>query len=163
MIISILYSRLDHLSRALGNLENRLLNEINYLRTMINMLLPPLYQQHYFAQSNPKLYEPLESTTTTTTTTTATTPTSIDNGILNSSNETPESPPLLSDEAENQAQPLTSSPLTISAASTILNNLEENTVSDEAVKETMTERQLKFRPVQKKTNERNKPLPRYLI
>lgn len=128
---------------------------------MINLLLPPLYQQHYFAHPNPQLYEPLPSTTTATTSTTTTTaPPSINAATVNSSNETLESPPLQSDEAENRAQLHTSSPLTIFTASTISNNSKESTLSDESVTEIVTERQLKFRPVQKKINERMKPLPR---
>lgn len=49
----------DHLSRSFINLENRLLAELNHLRATINLLLPPSYQQHYFAQPNPTLYQPI--------------------------------------------------------------------------------------------------------
>lgn len=49
----------DHLTRSFINLENRLLAELNHLRATINLLLPPLYQQHYFAKSNPTLYQPI--------------------------------------------------------------------------------------------------------
>lgn len=54
----------DHLTRSFINLENRLLAELNHLRATINLLLPPLYQQHYFAQPNPTLYQPISSPAT---------------------------------------------------------------------------------------------------
>lgn len=55
----------DHLTRSFINLENRLLAELNHLRATINLLLPPLYQQHYFANPNPTLYQPIPIPTPT--------------------------------------------------------------------------------------------------
>lgn len=127
---------LDHLSRAFGNLENRLLSEINHLRSLVNLLLPPLYQQHYFAQPQPQLYQPLLIPTSTMqsvpVTATAILPTE----------ETPV------DQVQNE------SPISEQTSNTSINdtqNIRQIDDSTEAIP-ISTERILEFRPVQKRQN-----------
>lgn len=47
------------MSRAFSNLEQRFLNEINQLKAMLNLLLPLAYQNHFYAQAQPHLYQTL--------------------------------------------------------------------------------------------------------
>lgn len=132
----------EHLSQALGNLEHRLLNEINHLRAMINLLLPPLYQQHYFAKPKPELYQPFPPLSTLSLNST---------NIVGESNE--------SDQIQNES-PTTIKLMMNNATAPIepLNVSESATLATEDTTEPITERQLKFKPVQKKTGDRLKPL-----
>lgn len=133
----------DHLSQAFGNLEHRLLNEINHLRAMINLLLPPLYQQHYFAQPKPQLYQPILPLSTT---------------PLNSSNDL-KSPNEPIDLMQNES-PLNISSAIDSSATASIDKLNLNQVTttvsmeEDTTTEAITEKQLKFKPVQKKTGDR---------
>lgn len=147
MILKILA---EHLSRAFGNLEYRLLNEINHLRTMINMLLPPLYQQHYFAQPQPQLYQPLPSPTTNST-----------NIVKSTQVASPEkSTETASESNSNQLNEIQNeSPFAIqSTVRTSASSTDTPTTAHESAEATVlpTEKQLEFKPVQKKPHDRNK-------
>lgn len=103
---------------------------------MINLLLPPSYQQHYFAQPKPQLYQPILPFSTISLNST---------NNLKTSNET--------DPMQNE------SPMNISAASIDqLNLTEATTMPMEDTTETITEKQLQFKPVQKKTGDRFRQL-----
>lgn len=134
------------MSRAFGNLENRLLNEINHLKIMLNFLLPPMYQQHYFGQPQPQLYQPLQvPTPSSVTPATAFAKVPIETTTISQiQNESPmveESPAIIVNDTlkPNQTNNFTKN--------TTISNLKSNeTIS------TTTERILEFRPVQKKQN-----------
>lgn len=140
------FQSLDHLSRALGNLEHRLLNELNYLRSMINMLLPPLYQQHYFAQPQPQLYQPLPSP-----------PSNSSNSNSAQNSQTSEAVSHVSDQIQNES-PYSVSPTSPPTSTDV--PLTKNTTSAEDSTESITEKQLEFKPVQKKISDRNKSFPK---
>lgn len=138
------YSLQDHLSRAFGNLEYRLLNEINHLKAMLNLILPPPYQQHYFAQPQPQLYEspPTPTTEIPITPEPSTTKAwnSIDASVIDST-----------DSIQNES-PLVYQNVTLSTQDSS-NKTQPN--DDLVVASTMasaTEKMLHFRPVQKKTD-----------
>lgn len=117
-----------------------MLNEINHLRAMINLLLPPLYQQQYFAQPKPQLYQPLLPFSTIS---------------INSTND-----PKASNDSEQMQN---ESPINITSIVdnvTVANDdqqLKLNKVTPLAMEHTteaITEKQLEFKPVQKKTGDR---------
>lgn len=129
----------DHLSQAFANLEHRLLNEVNHLRGMINLLLPPLYQQHYFAQPKPQLYQPILPHSTTS---------------LNSANDSKSSN--ASDQLQNGSPTNISSAIDSTTASIDKFNVSQVTTvpMEEDATAAVTEKQLQFKPVQKKTGDR---------
>lgn len=136
---------IDHLSQAFANLEHRLLNEINHLRAMINLLLPPLYQQQYFAQPKPQLYQPIPALST-----------------LSSNSTNGSRSPNESDQIQNESPVNISSAAGSTTASIDTLNLSQATtlsVEDDTMGAT-TEKQLKFKPVQKKTVDRFRQLPK---
>lgn len=105
---------------------------------MINLLLPPLYQQHFFAQPQPQLYHPITAPTQNTTN-------------LQSINVTkPESNSEFSNQMQNE------SPLIAAQTEDPPNSVEESTFTTGYITEPTTEKQLEFRPVQKKMSERSK-------
>lgn len=134
---------LEHLGQAFGNLEHRLLNEINHLRAMINLLLPPLYQQQYFAQPKPQLYQPVLPTTTIS---------------LDSTNHS--KPANESDQMQNESPiNITSTVNNLTVPSGQQHQLNEITpLAVEHAAEASTEKQLEFKPVQKKTGDRLRQL-----
>lgn len=140
----------EHLSRAFTNLEYRLLTEINHLRSMINMLLPPLYQQHYFAQPQPYLYQPLSMPSTNSTNVVKSTQVA----PSENSSDLTENDSHQSNEIQNESPFAVGNP----AASTDTPNQKETTTIQESSEATIlpTEKQLEFKPVQKKPHERNK-------
>ncbi|XP_031640034.1 uncharacterized protein LOC116352001 [Contarinia nasturtii] len=143
----------DHLSRAFGNLEYRLLSEINHLRALINLLLPPLYQQQYFAQPQPQLYQPLPSIH----------PQSNLSNVVKST-QVAVQPEKTTDDPETSSQ---LDQIQNESPFAVLSNVDNST--DAPIKKSTTinetteptnftnEKHLEFKPVQKKTNERKKP------
>lgn len=140
----------EHLSHAFGNLEYRLLTEINHLRSMINLLLPPLYQQHYFAQPQPKLYQPLPLPSTNSTNVVK----SMQVSPSAKSSEVSESSAHQSNEIQNESPFAVATPIT----STDTPYQKEVTTVQESNEATIlpTEKQLEFKPVQKKPHDRSK-------
>lgn len=145
----------DHLSRAFGNLEYRLLHELNQLKAMLNLLLPPMYQnRHYFAQPHPALYQPLEPplpvATATTTAKPLTPPSPSINKSTSLADQVQNESPLAVDstthttEASARAEPLTTTSKTVDRADHV------------------SERILEFRPVPKKQTVRPKFVPKYV-
>lgn len=124
------------------------MNELNYLRSMINMLLPPLYQQHYFAQPQPQLYQPLPSP-----------PSNSSNSNSVQSSQTSEAVSHVSDQIQNES-PYSVSPTVESPPTSTDVPLTKNTTSIEDSTESITEKQLEFKPVQKKITDRNKSFPK---
>lgn len=112
---------------------------------MINLLLPPLYQQHTFAQPQPQLYEPLPPPATP----------SVNTISLRSANETMDA----SSQSLERIQ--SESPSILPTMSPSVANLQSDNQTTDDVAEPVTEKQLKFRPVQKKINGRN--VSRYLF
>lgn len=129
----------DHLSRAFINLESRMLGELNHLRAMINLLLPPLYQQHYVAQVQPQLYQPIQPATPNPPYSPVTRTDSV-------SVDTESSTPSTTDAMQNE------SPLAGSDGETDTNTESLAATDDQ------TERVLEFKPVQKKQNDRIKSI-----
>lgn len=121
-----------------------MLNEINHLRAMINLLLPPLYQQHYFAQPKPQLYQPLLPLST------------ISLNATNDSKPSGESDQMQNESPINISSAMDSTAAFSSSSSSIdqLNLIEVTTLPMRDTTETITEKQLKFKPVQKKTGDR---------
>lgn len=99
---------------------------------MINLLLPPLYQQHYVAQPQPELYQPIR------------TQISQDLALTQQQlvNITESTTPNSSDAMQNE------SPLSDTDVQSITESSE--------ITESQTERILEFKPVQKKQNDRSK-------
>lgn len=112
---------------------------------MINMLLLPMYQQHYFAQAQPQLYQPLPSP-----------PSNSSNSHSVQSSQVSEATSHASDQIQNE------SPFSVSQSAenpdAALNS--KNSTSAEDSTETTTEKQLEFKLVRKKPNDRNKAMPK---
>lgn len=146
---------LGHLSRAFSNLEQRLLHEINQLKTLINILVPALYQNHYYAQPYPVLYQPiLSETQPITSESTTIIPTTESN--LNTTSSTPIQ--TTTEEIQNESPNIditTFSALGNSTEKTI--DFEENKSIDQTdSKPSPTEKILQFRPVQDQKNVKSK-------
>lgn len=109
---------------------------------MINLLLPPLYQQHIFAQPQPQLYEPSPESPSTTV-------------LSKLTNETSQLPEEVSNRSSSSTLP-TIRTFVDRQQSDSSDVKEVTTLIAEDITEHVTEKQLKFRPVQKKVNERNK-------
>lgn len=108
---------------------------------MINLLLPPLYQQQYFAQPKPQLYEP---------------PLSFPQTSPNSANDF--KPSNDTDQIQNESPINATSyedniPISIDPQ---FNLNEITTLAIDDTTETITEKQLEFKPVQKKIGDRVK-------
>lgn len=153
----------DHLSRAFANLEYRLLNEINHLRAMINLVLPPTYQQQYFAQAQPQLYEPLPASTPSPSPITETPPKPDDTtkswSSMDSTNSVQNESPLavLYDNVTSSIQDSSKKPQYVDElVSAKKNSATAATttmpMSTTATTTTTTEKILHFRPVQKKSD-----------
>lgn len=113
-----------------------MLSELNHMRAMINLLLPPLYQQHYFAQPQPLLYQPIQSQSSNDQSSIPT-QTQLGNGTESSVSN-------LTDAIQNESP---------------LSGLEidnQGTTEPLDTFEAQTEKTLEFRPVQKKQNHRPK-------
>lgn len=111
---------------------------------MINLVLPPLYQQHYFAQPQPQLYQPIRLPASQT----AFLPENTTQSSI-----TPDSNPSSIDTMQNES-PMAVLNANISALTEKSNDKPERTDSFA----TSTEKILEFRPVQKKPNNRIKPI-----
>lgn len=141
-----MYALKDHLSRAFGSLEYRLLNEINHLKAMLNLILPPPYQQHYFAQPQPQLYQPSPTSTTEIPTTPEPSTTkawnSIDANVVDSTDSIQNESPLV---YENVTLPTPN-------LSNKKHPNDDLAVETTIATATATEKMLHFRPVQKKSD-----------
>lgn len=126
---------------------------------MINMVLPPPYQQHYFAQPQPHLYQPLQKTPAPTTTAapiksddSTKSWKSIDENAADSTNPIQNESPSAVLYDNN-----TKSPQGSSEKEQWLDELATTTTTIPTTIATTTEKLLHFRPVQKKTdNQMNK-------
>lgn len=122
---------------------------------MINLLLPPSYQQHYYAQPQPQLYEPLPS------------PPSLNStNVVKSTqisqlqkNTTESEKNLQSDQIQNE------SPLAILSEDDPINSIDPTIQKDattssfvQSTESTIltTEKSLEFKPLHKKLSERRK-------
>lgn len=121
---------------------------------MMNLLLPPLYQQHYYAQPQPQLYQPLPSPPSNSSHVKTVQSTRLENRTISEENLQQsdqiqnESPFAVSQTVE---EPETSTDTAISKDATTI-------TIDEPIEPTNmpTEKQLEFKPVLKKTQERHK-------
>lgn len=156
IVIALVF--IDHMSHAFANLEYRLLTEINHLRSMINLLLPPLYQQHYFAQPQPQLYQPLPSPPSNTSNVRT-----VQSIRTDENTQQPPEANSQSDQIQNESPFAVSQTVEISTTSTEMSSTKEVTTysTDESTDATAvpTEKSLEFKPVQKK--ERNKIHQKY--
>lgn len=118
------------------------------------MLLPPLYQQHYYAQPQPQLYQPLPSPPSANTSSSH----SVQNIVQNAQSSEVTSPEV-SDQIQNESPFSVSQTIENPADSKDAPDSKNTTTADEPP-ETTTERQLEFKPVQKKPSERNKSFPK---
>lgn len=113
---------------------------------MINLLLPPLYQQHYIAQPKPQLYYPLVSS---------------DSSMTDTNTSTEFLTESQADQFQNES-PYSISPTMANISLTDHLKQKNSSVSTtENPIESVTEKQLKFRPVQNKMKGRNKAATRY--
>lgn len=122
---------------------------------MINLLLPPLYQQHYFAQPQPQLYQPLLSTK----------PSSNSTNVIKST-QVAVQPEKNADASESSSQ---SDQIQNESPFAVLSNAENSTTTpiQKTTSETTepinftNEKQLEFKPVLKKQHERKKSNHKY--
>lgn len=120
---------------------------------MINLLLPPLYQQHYYAQPQPQLYQPLPSPSSNSSTVRTVQSTQFDNRTI------PEENSQQSDQIQNESPFAILQNVEGPVTSTDTPSLKDTTTiaTEESFEPTFmpTEKQLEFKPV-KKSQERNK-------
>lgn len=125
---------------------------------MINLLLPPLYQQHYFAQPQPQLYQPVPSPTSN-----ASNVRTVQSIRIDASTQPPEANSQ-SDQIQNESPFAVLQTVEIPTTSTEIPNTKEATTysTEESTEATVvpTEKPLEFKPVQKK--ERNKIQQKYV-
>lgn len=111
---------------------------------MINLLLPPLYQQHYFAQPQPQLYQPIRLPASQT---------AFQSENTTRTSFTSESNASSIDAMQNESPMAVLNAIISASTETIDDKLDK--IDSFA---SSTEKILEFRPVQKKPNNRIKPI-----